>query len=138
MNYADICRDAFALVDDIGNGSFNTEFSERGTMATTVEVAMPVLAVFRTLDPDDPASVAEARSRLAALAGSEQGVFSPLWRSLHSAKASSFSSQRTSHRSNAVQSLWATTPYLPSRMRLRKSRSFGSTPSIMASTCRRC
>ncbi|MCI5040927.1 MAG: hypothetical protein MRY81_14740 [Donghicola eburneus] len=76
MNYADICRDAFALVDDIGNGSFNTEFSERGTMATTVEVAMPVLAVFRALDPDDPGSVAEARSRLAALAGSEQGVFS--------------------------------------------------------------
>ena len=76
MNYADICRDAFGLVDDIGNGSFNTEFSERGTLATTVEVAMPVLAVFRTLDPDDPASVAEARSKLAALASSEQGVFS--------------------------------------------------------------
>ncbi|MEC8582784.1 MAG: hypothetical protein VXZ18_18785, partial [Pseudomonadota bacterium] len=68
MNYADICRDAFALVDDIGNGSFNTEFSERGTMATTVKVAMPVLAVFRTLGPDDPGSVAEARSRLAAFA----------------------------------------------------------------------
>ncbi len=76
MNYADICRDAFALVDDIGNGSFNNEFSERGTLATTVEVAMPVLAIFRTLDPADPASIAEARSKLAKLADSEQGVFS--------------------------------------------------------------
>lgn len=76
MKYPEICREAFALVDDIGKGAFNNEFSERGTLATTVEVAMPVLAVFRELVPDDAKSVAEARSRLAEIAGAEQGVFS--------------------------------------------------------------
>ncbi|MCX7561391.1 hypothetical protein OS190_17640 [Sulfitobacter sp. F26204] len=76
MNYPEICREAFALVDDIGNGAFNNEFSERGTLATTVEVAMPVLAVFRELVPDDAKSVAEARSQLAKIAQAEQGVFS--------------------------------------------------------------
>lgn len=76
MNYAQVCRDAFALVDDIGKGSFNNEFSERGTLATTVEVAMPVLAVFRELDPEDPNSIEDARSRLSEIARSEQGVFS--------------------------------------------------------------
>ena len=76
FDYAALCRDAFALVEDIGNGSFNTEFSERGTMATTVEVAMPVLAIFRTLDPDDPESLAKGQAQLARLAEAEQGVFS--------------------------------------------------------------
>lgn len=76
MNYFEICREAFALVDDIGKGSFNTEFSERGTLATTVEVAMPVLAVFRELVPEDPTSIADARSRLAEIATTEQGMFS--------------------------------------------------------------
>lgn len=76
MNYPEICREAFALVDDIGEGTFNTEFSDRGTLATTVEVAMPVLAVFRELAPDDAKSIAEARSRLAEVAAAEQGVFS--------------------------------------------------------------
>ena len=37
---------------------------------------MPVLAVFRELIPEDAKSVAEARSRLAEIAGAEQGVFS--------------------------------------------------------------
>lgn len=76
LDYAALCRDAFALVDDIGKGSFNTEFSERGTMATTVEVAMPVLAIFRALDPDDPDSLARGQAQLARLAEAEQGVFS--------------------------------------------------------------
>lgn len=76
MNYPAICREAFALVDDIGKGSFNKEFSERGTLATTVEVAMPVLAIFRQLDPDDPSSIADAQSRLLNIAAKEQGVFS--------------------------------------------------------------
>lgn len=76
MDYSAICREAFALVDDIGNGAFNNEFSERGTLATTVQVAMPVLAIFRELDPDDLNSVVDAQSRLSALASAEQGVFS--------------------------------------------------------------
>lgn len=76
MNYSKICREAFALVDDIGKGNFNNELSERGTLATTVEVSMPVLAVFRELVPEDPTSVSDARSRLAEIAKSEQGVFS--------------------------------------------------------------
>lgn len=76
MNYSIICREAFALVDDIGKGAFNNVISERGTLATTVEVAMPVLAVFRDLIPEYPTSIAEARLRLAEIAGSEQDVFS--------------------------------------------------------------
>ncbi|WP_417809048.1 hypothetical protein [Thioclava sp.] len=76
MNYPAICREAFALVDDIGNGAFNNEFSESGTLATTVEVAMPVLAIFRQLNPDDPNSIADGQSRLSAIASAEQGVFS--------------------------------------------------------------
>ena len=76
MDYPATCREAFALVDDIGNGAFNNEFSERGTLATTVEVAMPVLAVFRELNPDNPNSIADAQSRLSKVASSEQDVFS--------------------------------------------------------------
>lgn len=76
MDYPEICREAFALVDDIGKGAFNSEFGQRGTLATTVDVAMPVLAVFRELHPDDAKSVAAARSQLAKIAGAEQGVFS--------------------------------------------------------------
>lgn len=76
MDYPAISREAFALVDDIGRGVFNSEFSERGTLATTVEVAMPVLAVFRQLNPDDPNSIAEAQSQLSKIASSEQGIFS--------------------------------------------------------------
>lgn len=76
MNYPAICREAFALIDDIGRGAFNNEFSERGTLATTVEVAMPVLAIFRQLNPDDPNSIIDAQSRLSAMASAEQGVFS--------------------------------------------------------------
>ncbi len=76
MDYPAICREAFALVDDVGRGVFNNKLSERGTIATTVEVAMPVLAVFRALDPDNPTSVAESQTRLAEIASSEQGVFS--------------------------------------------------------------
>lgn len=76
MDYPEICREAFALVDDIGKGAFNNELSERGTLATTVEVAMPVLAIFRQLNPDDPSSIADAQSRLSKIASAEQGVFS--------------------------------------------------------------
>ncbi|MFG6572171.1 hypothetical protein ACGYLO_11255 [Sulfitobacter sp. 1A13353] len=76
LDYPKVCREAFALVDDIGKGAFNTEFSERGTLATTVEVAMPVLAVFRELDPRDRSSILACRARLAKIASKEQGVFS--------------------------------------------------------------
>lgn len=74
-NYTNIVRDAFALVDDIGRGSFNSEFSERGTMATTVEVGMPVLEVFRSLDPDSDQSIEDARAKLAKIIEGEEGVF---------------------------------------------------------------
>lgn len=76
MDYPEVCREAFALVDDIGKGAFNNEFSERGTLATTVEVAMPVLEIFRKLNPRDHRSVVDARTRLAKVANAEQGVFS--------------------------------------------------------------
>lgn len=76
MDYPTICREASALVDDIGNGTFNNEFSERETLAATVEVAMPVLAIFRQLNSADPNSIADAQSRLFKIALSEQGVFS--------------------------------------------------------------
>lgn len=76
MDYPAICREAFALVDDIGNGAFNNEFSKRGTVATVVKVSMPVLAIFRELNPDDLNSIAECRARLADIARAEQGVFS--------------------------------------------------------------
>ncbi len=76
MDYSEICREAFALVADIGKGAFNNEFSERGTLATTVEVAMPVLDIFRKLNPHDPDSLAKGRRKLSEIATSEQGVFS--------------------------------------------------------------
>lgn len=37
---------------------------------------MPVLAIFRQLNPDDPSSIADAQSRLFKIASGEQGVFS--------------------------------------------------------------
>ena len=75
MKYPEICREAFALVDDIGKGAFNNEFSERGTLATTVEVAMPVLADFRELVPEAAKSVAQRRTRQTEGAGAEKDVF---------------------------------------------------------------
>lgn len=46
MNYVEICRDVFVLVDDIGNGFFNIEFSVCGIFVIMVEVVMFVLFVF--------------------------------------------------------------------------------------------